>query len=62
MIRFKPPLTDDEYTAILKLAIQDLRSIDDEIRYLLRCELERRGLINQEADQPVRGATHESAR
>jgi len=60
--RTKISLSREEYSAIIKLAVDDLRSLDDEIRYLLRCELERRGLINQEEAQPEREVTHESAR
>jgi len=59
--RTKIYLSREEYSAIIKLAVADLRSLDDEIRYLLRCELERRGLIIQEEAQPEREVTHESA-
>ena len=36
-------LTREEYSAVVQLAILDLRSIPDELHFLVRSELEKRG-------------------
>ncbi len=44
--RLKVPLEQAEYSALLKVAIDDLRSPTDQVRHILRQELERRGLLD----------------
>ena len=39
-------LEQPEYSALLKIAIAELRNPPDQVRYLLRQELERRGLLS----------------
>jgi hypothetical protein len=41
----KLPLEQAEYTALLKIAGEDLRNPVDQARFLLRKEFERRGLL-----------------
>ncbi len=48
--RLKLTLDQAEYSALLNMAIGELRSPDDQLRYLLRTEAQRRGLL--EAEQP----------
>lgn len=55
--RTKVSLSREEYSAVIKLAVSELRSIDDEIRYLLRCELERRGLIKPQPEEVTNDPT-----
>jgi uncharacterized protein (UPF0216 family) len=43
--RIKLPLEQREYSALLKLSKAQLRSPDDQARYILRQELERCGLL-----------------
>ncbi len=58
--RLKVPLEQAEYSALLKVAVGDLRSPADQVRHILRQELERRGLLAVEPQslkeaQSVRG-------
>jgi hypothetical protein len=43
--RLKLPLEQAEYTALLKVAGDELRNPVDQARFILRRELERRGLL-----------------
>jgi hypothetical protein len=43
--RLKLPLEQAEYTALLKVAGDELRNPTDQARFILRQELERRGLL-----------------
>jgi hypothetical protein len=43
--RIKVELPQHEYTALLDLASAELRSPDDQLRYMLRQEAQRRGLL-----------------
>jgi hypothetical protein len=43
--RLKLPLEQAEYTALLKMAGDELRNPIDQARFILRQELERRGLL-----------------
>jgi hypothetical protein len=43
--RLKLPLEQEEYTALLKMAGDELRNPTDQARFILRQELERRGLL-----------------
>lgn len=45
--RLKLPLEQAEYTALLKVAGDELRNPIDQARFILRQELERRGLLPQ---------------
>jgi len=45
VIRVKVPLEQTEYTALLKMAQIELRSADDQIRFILRQELTHRGFL-----------------
>jgi hypothetical protein len=46
MASLKISLPDAEYTALARMADDDLRSLPDAARYALRVELVRRGLLN----------------
>jgi hypothetical protein len=45
--RLKLPLEQAEYEALLKAAAGELRNPTDQARFILRQELERRGLLPQ---------------
>jgi hypothetical protein len=49
--RVTVPLEQREYSALLKMAIEELRNPPDQLRHILRQELERRGLWLPIADQ-----------
>lgn len=52
--RLRLTLEQDEYSALLEIAAVELRNPGDQARYMLRCELERRGLLpakQQQAEQ-----------
>ena len=46
--RLRLPLEEAEYAALLKVAGEELRSPLDQARFMLRTELERRGLLRLE--------------
>lgn len=46
--RLRIPLEQREYSALLKMAQAELRSPDDQIRYVLREELRHRGLLQSD--------------
>lgn len=46
-IRLKVPLVQAEYAALLKIATKQLRSPVDQLRYILREELDRQGLLER---------------
>lgn len=46
--RLKLPLEQAEYSALLKAAENELRNPIDQARFILRQELERRGLLQTE--------------
>ena len=48
--RLKLPLGQAEYSALLKVAGDELRSPMDQVRFMLRQELERRGLLVNETE------------
>ena len=52
MNRIKVDLPQTEYSALLTLAINDLRPIDRQVRFIIRQELERRGLLETETVSP----------
>jgi len=45
IVRIKLALDQLEYSALAKMAMGELRPIPDQARYILRSELERRGLL-----------------
>ena len=49
-------LEQPEYSALLKVAMAELRNPQDQARYILRRDLENRGLIPSESQQVVRGS------
>ncbi|RLC96637.1 MAG: hypothetical protein DRI77_08315 [Chloroflexi bacterium] len=51
-------LEQPEYSALLKVARVELRDPRDQLRYILRCELERRGLLPP-VDHNSQGVTNE---
>jgi len=46
-------LEQPEYSALLKIAIVELRNPQDQVRFILRQELERRGLLSPSTHQPA---------
>ena len=44
--RIKIPLEQAEYSALLKAALSEMRNPADQARFILRQELERRGLLS----------------
>lgn len=59
--RIKLTLEQPEYSALLKLAISELRSPDAQARYMLRREFERRGLLVTGPESPQTPAGEEQA-
>ena len=51
--RLKVVLEQPEYSALLKLAIAELRNPQDEIRFIVRLELIRRGLLSSDFAKPI---------
>lgn len=51
MIRLQVSLDHDEARALAEIAYADLRDVRDQIRYIVRQELERRGLLPDEQSQ-----------
>jgi hypothetical protein len=64
--RLKLPLEQAEYTALLEAAEKELRNPADQARFILRPELERRGLLPADRviapitddSKPVEGGMH----
>ena len=50
--RLKMPLEQVEYSGLLKIADNELRNPVDQMRIILRQELERRGLLSSHSDNP----------
>lgn len=44
--RIKIPLDQAEYSALLTVSLAEMRSPSDQVRFILRQELERRGLLH----------------
>jgi len=51
--RLKLPLEQTEYTALLKMAGDELRNPIDQARFILRQELTRRGLLQADPAQAL---------
>jgi hypothetical protein len=49
--RVRLDLKSDEYEGLLRLCEEDLRSVPDEARHLIREALRERGLLSQDIDQ-----------
>lgn len=57
--RVTVPLEQPEYSGLLKLAVADLRTPQDQLRVILRQELERKGLWPQaELSEPAEVLKH----
>ena len=52
--RLKLVLEQAEYSALLKMASKELRDPADQVRHVLRAELERHGLLPVNADATMR--------
>lgn len=52
-VRLRLALDDDEYAALLQLATQELRGPIEEVRFILRQEFKRRGLLLDEPDDQI---------
>lgn len=50
--RIKIALEDDEYGALAKMANAELRGLSDQVRHIVRAELQKRGLLATEAAGP----------
>ena len=46
IVRLKLVLDQDEYSALMESALADLRNPSDQARFILRQELEKRGLLS----------------
>lgn len=55
-------LEQPEYSALLKMALSELRNPQDQIRWLLRRELESRKLLKPAPSPKATEATHEPSR
>ena len=44
-------LSQEELNALMKLSEQEIRAIDDQARFIIRAELERRGFITNSQQQ-----------
>jgi hypothetical protein len=55
--RVKLVLEQDEYSALLKVAVSELRNPADQIRHILRQDLTRRGLLPSDAPTPATPTT-----
>jgi hypothetical protein len=51
--RVKLVLDQDEYSALLKVAISELRNPADQVRHILRQDLMRRGLLPGDTPTPA---------
>lgn len=54
-------LEQPEYSALLKVAMSELRAPQDQVRFILRRELERRGLLPPTEQQPIQAAAQGGA-
>lgn len=50
MMRVKLVLDEAEYSGLLETAVADLRTPADQVRYMVREELKRRGLLSVDGD------------
>lgn len=46
------PLTEDEREALERLAMNEIRPMIDQARFIIRAELHRRGLLPEDDNQP----------
>jgi hypothetical protein len=56
MIRYLISLEPEEATVLYELAASEMRDPRDQIRFMLRMELERRGLLPVQGEQPLQPA------
>ena len=57
VVRLKLTLEQPEYSALLKVATEELRNPVDQARFIIRMELERRGLIPAKIDSEEESST-----
>jgi len=57
VVRLKLTLEQPEYSALLKVATEELRNPVDQARFIIRMELERRGLIPAKIDNEEESST-----
>jgi hypothetical protein len=50
VVRLRLAIEQEEYSALLKLALTEERNPEGQLRYILRRELERQGLISTNRD------------
>jgi hypothetical protein len=55
--RLKIPLEQAEYSALLKVALSEMRNPSDQARFILHQELERRGLLAAQSGDSIQPAT-----
>ena len=51
VMRLKLTLEQPEYSALLKVATEELRNPVDQVRFIVRKDLERRGLLQLDQDE-----------
>jgi hypothetical protein len=56
MERIRVPLESDEYNALVQLCEQELRSVPDQTRHIVREELKRCGLLLDRETEAARAA------
>lgn len=57
-VRLKIIITEEEYAALMKLAIEQLREPEDQMRFLLREELRKKGLLSSD-QQRISGPSND---
>ena len=55
--RLKIVLEQPEYSGLLEMSVSELRQPPDQVRFILRQELQRRGLLPKEQNQNERHKT-----
>ena len=51
VVRLKITIEQDEYSGLLKLALSEMRNPESQLRFILRQELEKMGLLLKKNDQ-----------
>ena len=62
IVNFKISLEQSEYSALGKLALEDLRAIPEQARFIIRQELERRGMLSLDTQPTQEGRTIHTGR
>lgn len=58
--RINVPLEQDLYSALLEDAVAELRDPTNQMKYILRQDLTRRGLLPSDTPEPVNASTAQS--